>query len=378
MKVLFVATVRSHIGQFHMPFIKKLKELGCTVDAAYRDNSADKPGLDTSAIDNAFEVPFSRSPYSLDNVKAYKELKKILKENDYDAVHCHTPMGAVVTRLAARSLRKKGLKVIYTAHGFHFYKGASRFNWLAFYNVEKYLAKYTDCLITINQEDYNLAREKGFEAKRIIHVSGVGVDLSEFSPKTNEQKLSLRQEYGYDKNAFIMIYPADFCERKNQLMLLKALKIVLQKHKNVKLLLPGLQTYMAECEQFCRDNALTDNVEFMGYRRDIYKLDALSDISVSSSRQEGLPINLIEAMALGNPIIATDVRGNNDLVHDGKNGYLIALNDSQAMADKIIELIENPSKIDELGAESLKLVGKYAVDCVLDDMVEIYKSLDLI
>ncbi|MGN1123071.1 MAG: glycosyltransferase family 4 protein [Eubacterium sp.] len=378
MKVLFVATVRSHIGQFHMPFIKKLKELGCTVDAAYRDNSADKPGLDTSAIDNAFEVPFSRSPYSLDNVKAYKELKKILEKNDYDAVHCHTPMGAVVTRLAARSLRKKGLKVIYTAHGFHFYKGASRFNWKFFYPVEKYLSKFTDCLITINQEDYNLAREKGFEAKRIIHVSGVGVDLSEFSPKTNEQKLSLRQEYGYDKNAFIMIYPADFCERKNQMMLLKALKIVLQKHKNVKLLLPGLQTYMAECEQFCRDNALTDNVEFMGYRRDIYKLDALSDISVSSSRQEGLPINLIEAMALGNPIIATDVRGNNDLVHDGKNGYLIALNDSQAMADKIIELIENPSKIDELGAESLKLVGKYAVDCVLDDMVEIYKSLDLI
>lgn len=377
MKVLFVATVRSHVGQFHMPFIKKLKELGCTVDAAYRDNSADKQGLDTSAIDNVFEVPFSRSPYSADNIKAYKVLKKILEENDYDAVHCHTPMGAVVTRMAARSLRKKGLKVIYTAHGFHFYKGASKFNWLTFYNVEKALAKYTDCLITINQEDYALAKSD-FNAKEILYVPGVGVDLGEFAPKTNELKQELRKEYGYDKDAFIMIYPADFCERKNQMMLLKALQIVKQKHDNVKLLCPGLQTYMQECEEFVKANSLTENVEFMGYRRDIYKLDALADVSVSSSRQEGLPINLIEAMALGNPIIATDVRGNNDLVQDGKNGYLIALNDSQAMADRIIELIENPSKIDELGANSLELVGQYGVDAVLENMVDIYKSLDLI
>lgn len=376
-KVLFVATVRSHIGQFHMPFIKRLKELGFTVDAAYRDNSADKQGLDTSAIDNVFEVPFSRSPYSMDNVRAYKALKKILKENDYDAVHCHTPMGAVVTRLAAKSLRKKGLKVIYTAHGFHFYKGASRFNWLTFYNVEKYLAKYTDCLITINHEDYALAKEN-FNTKKILFVPGVGVDLGEFSQKTNAQKLNLRKEYGYDENAFIMIYPADFCQRKNQMMLMNALKIVAEKYKNVKLLCPGLQTDMAECVEFCKENGLIDNVEFMGYRRDIFKLDALADISVSSSRQEGLPINLIEAMALGNPIIATDVRGNNDLVQDGKNGYLVALNDSRAMADRIFDFIENPKMIDEFGTESLKLVRQYGVDAVLDSMVEIYKSLDLI
>lgn len=377
MRVLFVATVRSHIGQFHMPFIKRLKELGCTVEAAYKDNSADKKGLDTSIIDREYDIPFSRSPYSLDNIKAYKVLKKILEENDYDAVHCHTPMGAVVTRLAAKSLRKKGLKVIYTAHGFHFYKGASKFNWIVFYSIEKYLSRFTDCLITINKEDYALAK-KDFNAKMTLYVPGVGVDLSEFAPKTNELKSELRKEYGYDENDFILIYPADFCERKNQIMLLEALKIVTEKHKNVKLLCPGLQTYMAECEHYCKNNGLTDNVEFLGYRRDIYKLDALADVSVSSSRQEGLPINLIEAMALGNPIIATDVRGNNDLVQDGKNGYLIELDDSQAMADKIIELIENTSKIYELGAESLKLVNQYDVDSVLDNMVGIYESLNLI
>lgn len=125
MKILFVATVRSHIGQFHMPFIRELKARGVEVHAAFKDNSADKPGLDLSAIDKTFEVPFERQPLRPNNIKAYRELKKIIDGNGYDAVHCHTPMGAVITRLAAKSARKKGTKVIYTAHGFHFFKGAS-------------------------------------------------------------------------------------------------------------------------------------------------------------------------------------------------------------------------------------------------------------
>lgn len=378
MKVLFVATVRSHIGQFHMPFIKSLKSMGVQVDGAYKDNSADKQGLDTSALDNVYEVPFSRNPYSFDNIRAYRVLKKILKENDYDAVHCHTPMGAVVTRLAAKSLRKKGLKVIYTAHGFHFYKGASKFNWLVFYNIEKFLAKYTDCLITINREDYELAKNKKFAAGDIVYVHGVGVDLNRFSKSMYGSKSELRCEYGYDENAFIMIYPADFCHRKNQIMLLKALKKVCDKYGNVKLLLPGLQTDMQEVSEYCKENGLNDKVEFMGYRRDIFKLDALSDISVSTSRQEGLPINLIEAMALGNPIIATDVRGNNDLVENGKNGYLVKLYDSDGFAEKIIEMIENPQIVEHLGQCSYEMSKKYGEKIVIEDMIGIYKSLNLV
>ena len=139
MKVLFVATVRSHIGQFHMPFIRELKAHGVEVDAAFRDNSADKPGLDLSAIDKTFEVSFERQPLRPDNIKAYKTLKKVIDSNNYDAIHCHTPMGAVIARLAAKGARKKGTKVIYTAHGFHFFKGAPFKNWLFFYPVEKYL-----------------------------------------------------------------------------------------------------------------------------------------------------------------------------------------------------------------------------------------------
>ena len=378
MKILYVATVRSHIGQFHMPFIKKLKELGCTVEAAYRDNSEQKQNLDTSALDKVYEVPFSRSPYSLDNIKAYKVLKRIIDENGYDAVHCHTPMGAVVTRLAARDAKKKGLKVIYTAHGFHFYKGAPTLNWKAYFPIEKYLAKYTDCLITINQEDYDLAKSSNFEAGKIVKVNGVGVDLSEFTQKSDEDKARLREEYGYSQDDFIMIYPADFCKRKNHMMLIKAVEEVVKTHSNVKLLLPGLLDEAQECRDYISEHGLDGYIELLNYRRDIFNLAGLCDISVSSSRQEGLPINLIEAMALGNPIVASDVRGNNDLVQNGVNGYLVELNDSKAMAERIIELIDDPQKVKQMGQAGAELVKKYSVDSVIDEMLEIYRALGLV
>ncbi len=378
MKVLFVATVRSHIGQFHMPFIEELKKRGCEVHAAYKDNSADKQGLDTSALDKVFEVPFSRSPYSTSNIKAYKVLKKIINENNYDAIHCHTPMGAVVTRLAAKKARKKGTKVIYTAHGFHFYNGASKKNWLLFYPVEKYLAKYTDCLITINHEDYNLAKAKNFKTKKIYYINGVGVDISKFHSVSPEEKAEIRNEYGYKQDDFLMIYPADFCERKNQNMLFDTLKILLQTSNHFQLLLPGLEEKAAPFIEYAKQIGVFDNVNVLGYRRDIDKLVAMSDISLSSSRQEGLPINLIEAMAIGNAIVATDVRGNNDLVIDGKNGFLVPLNDSKAMAECIMKLYSNPNLINDFKKRNLEMVKDYSTGNVISQMVDIYKSLGLV
>lgn len=377
MKILFVATVRSHIGQFHMPFIKKLKELGFTVDAAYHDNSAVKPGLDTSAIDNVYEIPFTRSPYSMGNIKAYFKLKRLFKNNDYDAVHCHTPMGAVITRLAAKPFRKKGLKVIYTAHGFHFYKGASKKNWILYYTVEKYLSKYTDCLITINEEDYKTASEK-FSPVKLCKVNGVGVDLEKFKRKTEAEKSALRKKYGYSDDDFLIIYPADFCYRKNHMMLLKALEIITEKHKNAKLLLPGLQTENGECVAFCNENGLNGHVEFLDYRRDIEDFAGMCSLSVSTSRQEGLPINLIEAMALGNPVVASDVRGNNDVVLDGYNGYLVKLNDYESMADKICSLIENKELMSSFSDSCVATAKKFGIIPVINEMLSVYSDLGLI
>lgn len=378
MKILFVATVRSHIGQFHMPFISELKRRGFTVDAAYKDNSADKPGLDLSGIDNVYEVPFSRSPYSFSNVKAYFALKKIIKNGGYDAVHCHTPMGAVVTRLAAKGMRKNGLKVIYTAHGFHFYKGASKKNWLLFYPVEKYLSKFTDALITINNEDYECAENGGFKAKKIYKIHGVGVDINKFSPLDNNIKQSLRNSFGFSDDDFLIIYPADFCYRKNQVMLLKAFAELQKKYPQAKLLLCGQDTASDEIKDLAKSLGVNGGVSFLGYRRDINNLVGMSDVSVSSSRQEGLPVNIIEAMAMGNAVIATNVRGNNDLVTDGENGFLVDSDDSNQMAKKLSEFIENKNLKEKFGKNSLKNVEKYSVENVNKELLAIYKEQGLL
>lgn len=378
MKILFVATVRSHIGQFHMPFIRELKARGVEVHAAFKDNSADKPGLDLSAIDKTFEVPFERQPLRPNNIKAYRELKKIIDGNGYDAVHCHTPMGAVITRLAAKSARKKGTKVIYTAHGFHFFKGASIKNWMLFYPVEKYLSKYTDCLITINSEDCELAHKKKFRAGKIYKVHGVGVELDKFKAVDADEKARLRAEYGYDGDTFIMIYPADLSVRKNQPMLFDALQKIAEKNKNVKLLLPGQPIRLEEYKRMVSERGIADNVEFLGYRRDINNLVGLSDLSVASSFQEGLPINIIEAMAMGNAIVATDVRGNNDAVEDGVNGYLVPVGDSDLMAEKILELMNDREKLRTFGENGLDMVKDFSTENVNREMLTIYGDLGLV
>lgn len=378
MKILFVATVRSHIGQFHMPFIRELKARGVEVHAAFKDNSADKPGLDLSAIDKTFEVPFERRPLRPNNIKAYRELKKIIDGNGYDAVHCHTPMGAVITRLAAKSARKKGTKVIYTAHGFHFFKGASIKNWMFFYPVEKYLSKYTDCLITINSEDCELAHKKKFRAGKIYKVHGVGVELDKFKAVDADEKARLRAEYGYDGDTFIMIYPADLSVRKNQPMLFDALQKIAEKNKNVKLLLPGQPIRLEEYERMISERGIADNVEFLGYCRDINNLVGLSDLSVASSFQEGLPINIIEAMAMGNAIVATDVRGNNDAVEDGVNGYLVPVGDSDLMAEKILELMNDREKLRTFGENGLDMVKDFSTENVNREMLTIYGNLGLV
>lgn len=317
-----------------MPVIRALKEQGHIVHAAYHDNSADKPGLDLSMIDRVFEVPFERSPYSPRNVKACIILKRIIDDGNYDIIHCHTPVGGVMTRIAAREARKNGSKVFYTAHGFHFYKGAPKKNWAMFFPVEMALAKETDVLITINQEDYELAR-KHFNAGNVVKVNGVGVDLSKFHPATEQEKQAARASLGIKPEQFVMLCAADLSVRKNQQMIFRAMAHIKDECPSMVALMPGQPILKKEYEKICSELGISDMVRLMGYRRDIDKLLAACDCVISSSRQEGLPMNLIEAAASGRYIIATDVRGNMDVVKQSGYGALMKLNDIEAMASEI-------------------------------------------
>lgn len=374
MKILFVSNVRSHIGQFHTNFINLLKENGHTIDVSCFDNSADKDGFDFKAINKFNFIPLQRSPYKKENIRAIKQLKELIIKENYDIIHCHTPMGAVAARTAAK-LAKSKAKVIYTAHGFHFFKGAPKMNWLFFYPVEKMLAHYTDTLININQEDYSLATTKKFKVRdEIIKVNGVGVDLSKFSVVTPQMKLQLREEYGFNHDDFMLIYPADLVTGKNQEMIFKAVKILKDKIPAIKLLLPGHQKMIDEYREMVKAMGIEENVEFMGYRRDIARLVAMCDVSVSASRREGLPVNLIEALAIGKPIVATRVRGNSDIVEDGVNGFLIELDDYNTMAEKLLKIYSDPQLAKKMGEEAVRLSNKYSIEEVNKSLAEVYKK----
>lgn len=224
-KVLFTATVDSHIELFHVPFLKYFKENGYEIHVATNGDH------NIPYCDKKIKIPFERSPFKTNNLKAIKMLKKVVKNEHYDIIHTHTPMGSVVTRLAALKSRKQyKTRVIYTAHGFHFFKGAPLLNWLLFYPVEKFLSKYTDTLILINKEDYNLAKRKFKKCKNIKYVPGVGIDESKFDFTMNDkEKANLRQSLGLNANDFVMIFPAELNKNKNQLLLINAMKEITKK-----------------------------------------------------------------------------------------------------------------------------------------------------
>ena len=282
-------------------------------------------------------------------------------------------MGGAVARLAARKSRKHGTKVLYTAHGFHFCKGAPLANWLLYYPIEKMLANYTDCLITINQEDYNLAVQRKFKVPKIEKIHGVGVDTEYFKPVSEAQKNCLRIEMGYKPDDFLMFYAAEFNKNKNQQFLIHSLALIKDDVPNARLLLAGNGPLINDCKNLAEKMGVFEMVDFLGYRNDIAKILPICDISVASSLREGLPVNIMEAMACGLPVIASENRGHRELIQNGVNGWTVGREDIQTMAEKIKYLAENSSLqgiFGESGREIIK--NNYAVNKVLEEKSYIY------
>jgi glycosyltransferase EpsD len=318
-KVLFVATVDSHIELFHLPYLETFKKHGYEVHVATNTNKK------IDFCDKKHKISIERNPFRLNNLKAIRQLKKIVNNEHFDIIHCHTPMGGVVARLAAKKARKNGTRVIYTAHGFHFFTGAPLKNWLLFYPVEKYLAKYTDTLITINTEDFERAKKKfSKRCKDIQYVPGVGVDEKKFSKKLSAtEKHNLRKSLGLKDDDFVMIFSAELSNRKNQMWLITTLKPIFGENKNAHLLLPGRDSMGGQCQELAKKLGVSSQVHFLGFRKDVYELLQISNLAVSSSKQEGLPVNLIEASYVDLPIIATDCRGNRDIIENGASGTVV-------------------------------------------------------
>lgn len=362
-KILFTSHT-ANFSKFNRPLMRDLRAEGYEVDYA---SAGEEKILDA---DRQFQVDFPRSPFLLHKVwRSYRQLRKLLKAENYALIHCHTPVGGVVTRLAARKLPAK---VVYTGHGFHFYKGAPWTNWLFYYPVEKILARKTDCLITINSEDYALAKRK-FRAKRLEYIEGAGVDLTRFQPVSKQRKLELRQKHRIGAKKFVLIYVAELNKNKDQEFLIRSLPELVQEIPQIELLLVSAGKREAKLKTLVGQLGLEPQVKFLGYRRDVDELYQLSDLVVSASLREGLGLNVIEGMASGLPAVIRDNRGHRDIIRSEKDGVLFH-NRAEFVAG-VKELYENPKRYSSLRRRNAQIVKRYDVNLTREKMQKIYHDL---
>lgn len=368
-KILFAANLESFFTKFLIPQLKYFKEQGYEVTIATK-----LEGLDVPYCDKKINVNFARSLNLKQNLESYKQMKAIFKDNHYDIISCHTPFGGAITRLAYKDCKVKNTKMVYMAHGFHFYKGAPLLNWLLYYSAEKYLAKFTDDLITINLEDYNLAKKK-FKTN-VHYVKGVGLDISKFDfDISNKDKKEIRNSLGLKSSDFVMIYTAELLPRKRQIWLINTMRKNILENPNLHLLLPGNDSMNGKCQKLVDRLNLNNQIHFLGFRKDIPMLLKISDLAITSSKQEGLPVNVMEAICCGLPVVATACRGNRDLIKDGKNGYVVGINDKKEFCKKVIMMTKlNKLEKEKIQEENKNIIQDYCLEKVMSKLVEVYEK----
>jgi len=364
-KILFTANLESFFTKFLIPQLEVFKKAGYEVHIATKFEGKDIP-----FCDKKFNVDFARGFNLKQNLNSYNQMKELLKKEQYSIISCHTPFGGAITRLAAKNLKLANTKIVYMAHGFHFYKGQQKLKYLLFYSAEKYLAKYTDTLITINHEDYQIAKKK-FKTN-VRYVPGVGLDENKFNFKfTRKEDIELRKSLGIKEKDFVMIYPAELLARKRQVWLINTLKEVLNENKHFHLLLPGVDSLNGECQRLAKELNLDSQIHFLGFRNDIPKLLKTSNLAVSSSMQEGLPVNVMEAIYVGIPVVATDCRGNRDLIKDGKNGYVVSINDSEEFCNKVLYCAKlNDKQKNKIKEFDKKIIKKFLLENVIEQITK--------
>ena len=372
-KVLFVATVvKKHIMEFHIPYLKMFKEMEWETSVAARNDYTNPEKCNIPYCDKFYDIPFERKPFTVRNVISYKYLKKIIDENKYDIVHCHTPVGGVLTRIAARSIRQNGSKIFYTAHGFHFFSGAPLHYWLFYYPIEVILARWTDVLITINTEDY--FRAKKFKAKRVEYIPGVGIDVCRFKRDivVRENK---RKELGFNESSFLLLSVGELIARKNHVVVIDAIAKLKDKEFFDKLhyIICGCGDKELWLKKRVKKLGIEQHVHFLGYRKDIKEICNSSDVFIFMSKQEGLPVALMEAMACGVPIICSKIRGNVDLI-DKNIISAFCNNNAQSVCDKIKEFYYDEEIRNQIGNIAKDRINDYSLEDVLFKMKKIYLS----
>lgn len=384
-KALLVTTVSGFVPQFEMSNVHILQNMGYEIHYAANYNTPSY-GNDNQRLEGTgiiqHQIDFVRSPFKIHNIKVYRQLKQLMMDEHFDLVHCHTPMGSVIARLAAHATKTR--PVIYTAHGFHFFKGASYINWFFYYPVEKLLSYFTDQLICINHEDYERAK-KHFHARHVSYIPGVGLDIDK-EQKTIDINRK-KQELGLPADKFILLSSGELIKRKNHETIIRAIRNYKDNYASVPFhyIICGQGVLDGYLKDLADSLNVSDYISFLGYRNDMMEIFQIANLFIFPSYQEGLPMALLEAMAYGLPVICSDIRGSRDLmgkcaedkieVCDG--GILIKYAEDVISYSHAIHLILQDRKLlKEMGEKNTDRAGEFSQSKVKKIMLDIYSIMD--
>ena len=357
-KRILITCTDSMMKQFLEPHVVHLVEQGYEVEIACSEVLSRMAEVreDLGKYVKIHQLRMQRSPLSKDNLKGYKEVKQVIDNGHFDLVWTNEPVMGVMTRLAARKARKAGTKVLYMAHGFHFYKGAPLLNWLVFYPIEKWMAHYADCICTINREDYT--RLQKFNVKKKAYIHGVGINTDRLKPSGAET--DLRKELGIPDNAFIVLSVGELNENKNQKAILQALALL--RDPDIHYVLCGKGDQLENLKALAAQSGLVENVHFLGYRKDLYRILTQADAFAMPSKREGLPVASLEAMYCGLPLVTSNIRGLTDISAQGENGFLYEPDDCKRFAEGIRTLKNNLPMRQQMSKKNQEAVKPFCIE----------------
>ena len=374
-RFLVVTTVAIMVDHFLIPGMKMMQDKGYEVHVACNFEKGNpcsderikqiKQKLCDLNI-KCFQIDFTRKMSSVkENIIAYKQLSALINKNNYDIVHCHSPIGGALTRFACSKARKNGTKVLYTAHGFHFYKGAPLKNWLIYYPAEKICSYFTDVLITVNKEDYNLAKRK-MRAKNVEYIPGVGIELSKFQ-NIQVDRNNKRKELGVPETAIMLLSVGEVNENKNQEIIIRAIV----NKKDIYYVIAGDGKQLEDMKKLAELLGVSERILFLGYRTDVAELCKAADIYALPSKREGLPVAVLEAMASGLPCVVSNIRGNIELIDE--NGGVLFDPNSLEKCEEAINLILK-SDLEKMSGYNTEKIKMFSSETVNEIMLDIYEK----
>ena len=317
-----------------------------------------------SSIENSSirTVALSRSPFKISNLKGYIQLIKIAKEEHYDTVVTNEPVMGLLTRLAFAN--KKETTVTYIAHGFHFYKGGSKLNNLIYKAIESFASHFTDSLVTINKEDFEAAKKLTLKKNGTIqYIPGIGVNTSKFYKSSKEDCIEIRKELGLSDDDFVVAVIGELNDNKNQEIIIRAIASLKSECPNLKAVFMGKGEKAEYLKNLCNELNIDDRTHFLGYRHDVNRILSVCNLGASASLREGLGLNIIEEMASGLPIVASENRGHRDIVTED-SGVLLQENTPEEFSKAFWDLYKSPEKCEAISKNNLELCKRFDIDTI--------------